>query len=185
MEKYRYEDGINLEHTPGNTWQSVDDDDWESTPSTSVVTLPPGSIAALEESLAIAAARVVAADLAGFVLDFGANSKLKFTGRTVGAGTSVEWLEVRLRIERDKYGDALPIAHLVPALEHALRCSGQPNETCSRVIAYLQSIRDQSIVGAGDEHTADPEYRRTLSDRVKATMLQWWLEDAMTAAMVA
>ena len=172
MKTINYDDGISIDYTAARGW--IDETgDAESRASESKVTLPAASIAHLEESLMIAAARCVAADASGVEFEFGPKSTIRFTGRMVGAGTDCGWLEVKLRIDRDKFGEPMAIAHMISVLESATR--QQPHEVVGRVVAFLTSILDRNVVGARDEH---PEWRRNLSERVQASDLQWYLEDA-------
>lgn len=184
MKTLKYDDGINIEYTAGTAWED-ESGDVESTASKHRVTLPAGSLAAIEESLAIAAARCVAADAFGLTLDFGPNSQLKYTGRTVGAGTTCEWLEVRMRLAIDTFGKPMAIAHLSSALKHAIASQQitmpEKVDVANKMLAFLSAIADKEIVGARDEHS---EWRRSISERAQASDLRWFLEDAASSAGV-
>jgi len=173
MKTISYDDGMVIEHKPATGWIDPEDGDADGTPSECRVSLPAGSIAALEESLRIAAARCIAADVARLEFGFGPNSALRFTGRMVGAGTTCEWLDVQLRIERAKWGDAMPVAHLVGALEDATR--GRPHEIVGRVVAFLRAIGDCAVIDGATQ----ADCRRSPSERIASSEpLEMRLENA-------
>jgi len=171
MRELKYEDGITIQHSAAIGW--IDDTgDPDSLPAKNIVTLPPRSIAELEQLLSIAAARCAAADASGLELEFGPNSRLKFTGRMIGAGRECGWLEVRLRVERTKYGDPMAACHL---RRYLVSSGAERHPMASRILAFLARIEKIAVLGARDEH---PEWRKTLDDQIRATHLPWWLEDA-------
>lgn len=171
-------DDMTIEHTPAAGWIDPEDGDAESRAAKNKITITRGAVnlAALEGLLELAAVRCVAADVRKMRITFGPQSDLEFSGRVVGAGTTCDWLDVKLRVERPKWGESLPVRHLVSALE-SYRADDHP--VASRVLAFLRQIGDQPILDA--TVCAAAERRNKLAARAEAATLEWWLEDAAHA----